>query len=210
MKDDPLLNHNSKLIVTALSVVVLGFVDYVTGYKLRFFLFYFVPIAIAAWKVGPTSSYLISLLRSIVSFFSNISSHPYSSVLFAFWNTIMRLFSFLTIAYSMSKIRILLVKERDTSRDRLSRAKTLDGLIPICARCKEIRDDEGDWQRIEEYVEKHKNAQFTLGLYPECLDKLQNEVGIDNLPRPAGQLLGTVSKQIFSTRILFRGQSQRF
>jgi len=58
MKDDPLFKPNSILVVIALSVVVLGFVDYVTGYELGFFLFYFLPIAIAAWKVGLTSLYL--------------------------------------------------------------------------------------------------------------------------------------------------------
>ncbi len=208
MKDDPLFKPHSILVVIALSVVVLGFVDYVTGYEFGFFLFYFLPIVIAAWKVGPTSSYLISILSSIVWFLSDISSHPYSSVLFAFWNTIMLLLCFLIIAYSTFKIQFLLREKNDTSRPRLSQVKTLSGLIPICASCKKIRDDKGDWQRIEEYIEERTNAEFTHGLCPDCFDKLLKEAGIENLPQPAGPLLSTASKQTFPARKLFRGRSQ--
>jgi len=208
MKDDPLFKPNSILVVIALSVVVLGFVDYVTGYELGFFLFYFLPIAIAAWKVGLTSSYLISILSSIVWFLSDISSHPYSSVLFAFWNTIIQLLCFLIIAYSTFKIRFLLREKNETSRTRASQVKTLSGLIPICASCKKIRDHKGDWQRIEEYIEERTNAEFTHGLCPECFDKLLKEAGVENLPQPAGRLLSPASKQTFPARKSFRGRSQ--
>jgi hypothetical protein len=209
MKGNPFFKRNSILIGIALSVVVLGFADYATGYELDFFLFYFVLIAMAAWKVGPISSYLISILSSIVWLLSDTSSHPYSSVLFASGNTIMRLLSFFIIGYFTSKIQFLPVKEHETSRGRLSQVKTLSGLIPICASCKKIRDDEGDWHRIEEYVEKHTNAEFTHGLCPECVDKLLKEACIENLPQPAGSLLGTASKQTFPTRKSFRDRLQR-
>ena len=210
MKDDPLLKPNSILVVIALSVVVLGFVDYVTGHELCFFPFYFLLIAIAAWKVGPTSSYVISIMTSIVWFLSDISSHPYSSVLFAFWNTTMQLLCFLIIAYSTSKIQFLLREKHETSRARLSQVKTLSGWIPICASCKKIRDDKGDWQRIEEYIEERTNAEFTHGLCPECVDKLLKEAGTtaENVPQPAVRLLSTASKRTFPTKKSFRGRSQ--
>jgi hypothetical protein len=86
--------------------------------------------------------------------------------------------------------------------------KTLSGLIPICATCKKIRDQKGDWQRIEEYFEKRIDAQFTHGLCPECVDKLLKEAGVENSPPPAGRLVGTASKQTFPTRRSFRGRSQ--
>jgi hypothetical protein len=208
MKDVPFSKHNLTWLVIALSVVVIGFADYVTGYELGFFPFYFLPIAIAAWKLGLNSSYFISILSSIVWFFSDISSHPYSSVLFVFWNTIMKLLSFLIIAYFTSKLQFLLRENRELSEDHLSQVKTLSGLIPICASCKKIRDDKGDWQRIEEYIEERTNAEFTHGLCPECFDKLLKEAGVENSPLPAGRLHSTASKQTFPARKSFRGRSQ--
>jgi len=46
--------------------------------------------------------------------------------------------------------------------------QTLRGIIPICARCKKIRDDEGFWKQIEIYIEKHSDAMFSHGLCPDC------------------------------------------
>ncbi len=170
----------SILVVIALSVLALGYIDYVTGYELQFFVFYFLPIAIAAWKLGFTSSYLISILSSIVWFLADIhSSHQYSSIAFGIWNTIIRLFSFLIIAYATSKIRLLLAKERETTeklRDALSQVKTLSGLIPICASCKKIRDDKGYWNQLETFIQEHSEAEFSHGFCPDCMKKLYGVV----------------------------------
>jgi PleD family two-component response regulator len=56
--------------------------------------------------------------------------------------------------------------------DALSSVKTLRGLLPICASCKKIRDDQGYWKQIEEYIENHSEALFSHGLCPDCADKL--------------------------------------
>lgn len=56
--------------------------------------------------------------------------------------------------------------------------KTLRGIIPICAKCKKIRDDEGLWKQIEVYIEKNSNAMFSHGLCPACA----REVYGDDIP----------------------------
>ena len=50
--------------------------------------------------------------------------------------------------------------------------KTLNGLLPICAQCKKIRDDKGYWNQIESYIERHSDAAFSHGMCPECSDEL--------------------------------------
>ncbi len=56
--------------------------------------------------------------------------------------------------------------------DALEKIKKLSGMLPICASCKNIRDDEGYWQRIEQYISEHSEAIFTHGICPECIKKL--------------------------------------
>ena len=46
--------------------------------------------------------------------------------------------------------------------------KTLKGFIPICSRCKNIRDDKGYWHMVEEYIEKNSEALFSHGICPDC------------------------------------------
>lgn len=61
-------------------------------------------------------------------------------------------------------------------KEALTRVKQLSGMIPICSRCKKIRDDEGFWQRVEEYLEAHSEAQLTHSLCPDCVIKLFPEM----------------------------------
>ena len=48
-------------------------------------------------------------------------------------------------------------------------------LLPICSSCKKIRDDEGYWQQIEEYIRDHSEADFTHGICNECVEELYPE-----------------------------------
>lgn len=55
-------------------------------------------------------------------------------------------------------------------------AKTLRGLLPICAACKKIRDDRGAWQPMEHYISARSDADFTHGYCPICIEDLQSEI----------------------------------
>ena len=57
----------------------------------------------------------------------------------------------------------------------LSKVKLLSGFIPICASCKNIRNDKGYWEQVEVYVRDHSEAEFTHGVCPDCLVKLYPE-----------------------------------
>ncbi len=60
------------------------------------------------------------------------------------------------------------IKLIDELTEALKRAKTLAGLLPICASCKRIRDDRGYWNQVEAYISEHSDAIFTHGICPEC------------------------------------------
>lgn len=74
-------------------------------------------------------------------------------------------------------------KKLETERDQiidslklaLDRIKTLNGLLPICANCKKIRDDSGYWHQVERYIHDNTDASFTHGICPECAEKLYSE-----------------------------------
>ncbi len=68
-----------------------------------------------------------------------------------------------------------LLEEKEKLQDALDNIKTLKGLLPICAKCKKIRDDKGYWNRTEKYIESHTDALFTHAVCPECMDKLYGD-----------------------------------
>ncbi len=57
-------------------------------------------------------------------------------------------------------------------QEALEDVRTLSGLLPICARCKKIRDDKGYWNNLEKYIQTHSDAKFSHGMCPECSDEL--------------------------------------
>lgn len=62
------------------------------------------------------------------------------------------------------------LSERNTElSEALANVKQLSGLLPICAHCKKIRDDNGYWNQLEHYISQHSEADFSHGICPECL-----------------------------------------
>jgi hypothetical protein len=59
----------------------------------------------------------------------------------------------------------------------LSEVKELQGLLPICASCKKIRNDEGTWDQLEAYLARHSKAEFTHSFCPECRESLYGKLG---------------------------------
>jgi hypothetical protein len=62
----------------------------------------------------------------------------------------------------------ILREQRDKLQTALDEIKTLQGILPICAHCKQIRDDRGVWKQIEGYIRSHSEADFSHGICPDC------------------------------------------
>jgi DNA-binding NarL/FixJ family response regulator len=58
----------------------------------------------------------------------------------------------------------------------LKRAEPLPRLITACANCRKVRDDGGEWQKMERYIQAHTHAKFTHGLCPQCATELYPDI----------------------------------
>jgi hypothetical protein len=56
-------------------------------------------------------------------------------------------------------------------KESLLNIRTLEGIIPICMHCKEIRDDKGSWNQLEKYICEHTEAKFSHGVCDKCVEK---------------------------------------
>ncbi len=66
--------------------------------------------------------------------------------------------------------------------EALAQIKTLNGMLPICANCKKIRDDQGYWNQLEAYLGDHSDATFSHCICPECFRRLYPELESDESP----------------------------
>lgn len=87
---------------------------------------------------------------------------------------------FLSSAYMLIRAdaekRNLLATEREQLiqdlKDALTEVKQLQGILPICSYCKQIRNDQDSWQQIESYVADHTDAKFSHGICPSCYERV--------------------------------------
>jgi hypothetical protein len=179
MKEKSFLTQRAILLSCIASVMLVGFIDYVTGYELSFFVFYFIPISIGAWMLGSRRAYQLVALSTAIWFVAEwYTGHPYSGMLVYVWNGLIRFIAFFTAGFAVSRIQGLLAEERQIAKelkDALEQVRTLSGLLPICSWCKKIKNDRGYWQKIEEYIQQHSDVQFSHGLCQDCASKVLND-----------------------------------
>ena len=73
---------------------------------------------------------------------------------------------------------IIALEDITDLRQALNEVQTLRGILPICSYCKNIRDDEGYWQRVEEYIGRRSDADFSHSICPDCMKKYYPDFNI--------------------------------
>lgn len=73
------------------------------------------------------------------------------------------------------EFRIKVQHENEQLIDRLKKAldeiNTLEGILPLCSFCKKIRDEEGHWEQVDVYIDKHSEADISHSVCPDCMEK---------------------------------------
>jgi phosphoserine phosphatase RsbU/P len=78
------------------------------------------------------------------------------------------------------ELQAALAAKIEELRQAFDQIKTLRGIVPICAGCKQIRDDKGYWNQVEVYVRDHTEARFSHGICPDCMKKLYPDICADD------------------------------
>ena len=121
-------NRTVAMLVSAFILIALCFLDYITGYEFGFFIFYFIPVSLAAWYGGKKEGIAMAVACGICWYLADrLAHHPYSRSYFIYWETFMRLVSFLTTSLTLSQIRNMVLNEEQLlselliAREELSR-----------------------------------------------------------------------------------------
>jgi diguanylate cyclase (GGDEF)-like protein len=111
-------------VLTVLVVLLFGSSDLLTGRSLFFGVFYFIPIAGAAWYIGRNAGIIIAILSVVMLSVNYLNANPSDwSPLFLGWSIAGRLAAYLLIIYALSALRTANEHERE-----LARADSLTGV----------------------------------------------------------------------------------
>lgn len=136
--------------------------DYLSGPTIQFPLFYLLPVSLAAWYHGLGWGLMFAVSLSCVRLFflTALWTVPWSmgeSLI----NTGIRIMVLATFA------AIIETTSRQT-RQLAQRVRVLEGILPVCSFCKKIRDPQGQWHSMEQFITERSEAQFSHGFCHEC------------------------------------------
>jgi K+-sensing histidine kinase KdpD len=144
-------------------------IDFFTGPFIQFPFLYVLPVVFASWYNGRWWGFGYSLALPLVRLYYNtVWTIPWTMVESSV-NAAIRIAILGLLAYFVDRV----AKESSATKKEV---KLLEGLLPICASCKKIRDSNNEWQQLEAYITHHSQAKFTHGVCPECAQRLY---GID-------------------------------
>jgi hypothetical protein len=112
---------------------------------------------------------LISFVLVYFSFIKTGMQDPYTLIFKELNTTNQKLSQEIILREQSEEKREKLILELKGALDEI---KTLQGILPICANCKKIRDDTGYWNQIEKYISEHSGATFSHGICPDCMAEL--------------------------------------
>ncbi len=129
------------------------------------FLCYFISIGSVRYRIVISVIFSMSLLVLLFS----VKQPAYNMTYMSYVSTIVvvNIFAYL-IAVMLGRTKRQSYQMLLNERKMRQEIKSLEGIIPICSYCKNIRDDEGSWKQMEAYIHSHSNAQFSHGICPDC------------------------------------------
>lgn len=162
--------------------VVLAFVitigDYMAGPYIQFPFLFILPVVLASWYSGKRWGLVYSLVLPIVRlYYTTIWAVPWTIVESSI-NACIRVFILGLLAYLIDRVA-------EQTRVTAKKVNLLEGLLPICASCKKIRDSNNEWQPLEAYITRHSEATFTHGVCPDCAKRIYGVDPAELTTKPA-------------------------
>jgi K+-sensing histidine kinase KdpD len=192
--DSPEKLKNFRFFVASLaSLVLVGYVDYITGYELYMDVFYFIPVSICAWQLRRRDVMVVTILCALTWGCVDLyAGHPYSSRFYWYWNIFIKFISLLILGLVVQSLRQNL-KEQARARQELEKAlaelqqssaeveKLKGQLQVVCAWTKRIKI-KGQWITFDQFLQDHLHVKLTHGMSPEAMSQFAKEIEEENKP----------------------------
>jgi hypothetical protein len=171
---------NSKWILFAVALV-LSFFDFLAGPIVFFPVLFVVPVTLLAWNCGLRTALKLGAVLCTIRF----------AIQYAWWGIpftmqVAVINGLLRVAI-LFFITFLCAKLSEKTQALRARIRTLEGILPTCSFCKDIRDEEGDWHQIEAFVASRSEARFSHGVCPKCAAKHYGDILSKKAKEPVGK-----------------------
>lgn len=172
-------SHVQIFVLGVVLLFLVAVIDVITGDEIHFFLFYYLPVALLAWRVGLRAAVLMAVACGIVWLVADYWTKSQPVLGYELWNSGIRLVSFLILAVTLAHIR----RTHDELRSSLARLETSlveaermrSEIQTVCAWTNRIKD-EGKWISFEEFMAKHYGLRFSHGISEEAKRDFEQQI----------------------------------
>jgi hypothetical protein len=140
-------------------------IDYLTSRTGHFPVIYVLPVILAAWYSGKWPA--VALAIAVPTFRLVVLVMPLNPPEGVAALALATAFRGIVIIF----LALWFARLAEFERDLQKQVKVLEGLLPICAFCKNIRNEGGDWERLERFISRRSEAEFSHGICPSCAEK---------------------------------------
>jgi hypothetical protein len=156
-------------------------VDVLSPPEVEYSAFYLIPVIWLAWSQGTREGLSMALIAGAGWYVHDLlSGRALSSEYFRLWDALNQQISYLLAAWVVGTLRREATRQRalvEQLNASMAEVRELKGLLPVCAWCHNIRDDEGQWHTMEVFLSSRTKASMTHGICPTCEAKLHQEAG---------------------------------
>ncbi|MCE1204827.1 MAG: hypothetical protein LWW79_09505 [Holophagaceae bacterium] len=156
-------------------------IDVLSPPEVDYSAFYLAPVIWLAWCRGTREGFGIALLAGTGWYLHALLSGRYaSSEWYRLWDAVNLQLSYLLAAWAVGALRREVLVQQALNQklqESMAEVRELKGLLPVCAWCHNIRDDQGEWHPMEVFIQQRTGASATHGICPSCLEKADPELG---------------------------------
>jgi hypothetical protein len=142
---------------------------------------YVLVVLFSLWGPDVRLTWIVAIAASALAIIGFFVSPLGADLWIAVCNRLIELMAvWITAALSLQR-KMLMARSLAEQRKRaeaVEQLKVLQGILPICASCKKIRDDQGAWNQMEAYIRDHSEADFSHGLCPQCARRMYPEFSV--------------------------------
>ena len=162
-----LYKNNTKMLCLFTMAIVLA-IDYLTGRTIRFPIVYVLPVSMAAWREQKRMAYATAIFMPLARVGFHFPWNQTESISVALLNAAITVLALMLYAFLVDRIAW-------QTRGLEKKVRVLEGILPVCASCKRIRTERGEYEQIEKYITEHSEASFSHTICPECAKRLYPE-----------------------------------
>lgn len=174
-------------VLSMVSLVLMAYIDYITGYELVFSAAYLLPVTLCAWYFGRRAVCLMACASGLASWFVDfMSGHAYSQFMVQYWNGFTCFLVSLITGLLLVRLKDILTERKQMNMDlqkaleELKRSteeitKLQNGLQVVCAWTKQIKVGD-QWMTPDEFLSTQLHLKISHGMSPQASREFEGEL----------------------------------